>query len=454
MASNKPGDWALSVSELNEYVRRSLASDPMLRALRLRGELSGVKRHSSGHIYFTLKDENARIQAVMFRQRAQELDFDLRDGLKVIAEGSVSLYTAAGAYQFYAERIRPDGQGDLFARFLKLKEKLMGEGMFDTALKKPLPMRARSVGIVTSPTGAVIHDIMTVAARRDPTVRLELYPVSVQGGTAAGEIARAIRRMDARGYDVLIVGRGGGSLEDLWAFNEEVVARAIFDCATPVISAVGHEVDFTIADFVADVRAATPSVAAELAIADRAELMRLMDERSKRLARALDGLLARQDAVLARLGARMETVNPARSLALAGVRLTADMRELNRVYERYINSQLSALNGRASALERVSPAPRLAAAETALERLGAQLSAAGERGLALRRARVDGLFDRLRALSPERVLERGYAIVSVNGAAVGSVRALQPGDMLDVKMRDGSVSALAVELRDSEDVDG
>ena len=176
--------------------------------------------------------------------------------------------------------------------------------------------------------------------------------------------------MDARGYDVLIVGRGGGSLEDLWAFNEEVVARAIFDCATPVISAVGHEVDFTIADFVADVRAATPSVAAELAIADRAELMRLLDERSKRLARALDGLLARQDAVLARLGARMETVNPARSLALAGVRLTADMRELNRVYERYINSQLSALNGRASALERVSPAPRLAAAETALERLG------------------------------------------------------------------------------------
>ena len=290
MALSDRSRWTLSVSELNEYVRRSLAADPMLRSVRLRGEISGLKRHSSGHMYFTLKDEGARVAAVMFRQQAMGLDFRPAEGQQVVAEGSVSLYAAAGQYQLYVERMEPEGQGDLFRRFEQLKDRLLREGLFDSSLKKPLPVYARRIGIITSPTGAVVHDIETVAARRDPTVELVLCPVNVQGAQAAGEIARAIARMDGRGFDVLIVGRGGGSLEDLWAFNEEIVARAIYACRTPVISAVGHEVDFTIADFAADVRAATPSVAAELAVADRAELGRMLDEKRARLDRALSGL--------------------------------------------------------------------------------------------------------------------------------------------------------------------
>lgn len=452
MAWNDPGDWTLSVSDLNEYVRKSLSADPMLRSLKLRGEISGLKRHSSGHMYFTLKDEGARIAAVMFRQQAQGLDFRPADGMRVVAHGSVSLYAAAGQYQFYAESMRPDGQGDLFLRFEQLKDKLLREGLFDQSLKQPLPMRARSVGIVTSPTGAVVHDIQTVAARRDPTVKLTLCPVNVQGAAAAGEIARALMRMDKQGFDVLIVGRGGGSLEDLWAFNEEIVARAIAACKTPVISAVGHEVDFTIADFAADVRAATPSVAAELAIADRAELMRMLDERRMRLDRAMSGAIERAQARLERASARLEAQGPRGQLELIRVKLDAMDERLHAARARFMDGAQARVRELSGALARLSPAPDVTRRLRDVGLLSERLHAAAVRGLDERARHVDALGGRLDALDPEAVVARGYAIVTVGGRALSDAGSVSPGDMLDVRMRGGTVSALAISIDESAEV--
>lgn len=456
MALNKAPDWTLSVSELNEYVRKALASDPVLRYIKLRAELSGVKYHASVHIYFTLKDKDARIQAVMFRTQARELAFELRDGLKVVAEGSVSLYAAAGAYQFYADAIKPDGQGSLFEQFLKLKAKLMSEGIFDEALKKPLPMCAQRVGIITSPTGAVVHDIQTVAARRNPAVQLELCPVNVQGAAAAGEIARAIALMDRRGYDALIVGRGGGSLEDLWAFNEEKVARAIFKCRTPVVSAVGHEIDFTIADFAADVRAATPSVAAEMVIADRAAMQRLLADMGRRLARTLAAETAAFDARLSRLCTRLEALNPARRVGMMEMRLAARRQELLRAGQSYMTAKAARLEQNLAALKGVKPASRLDAADERLKQLATRLTQSLAAIIYARVTAVKSLSARLRALSPARALNRGYAIIKAGGAAVSSAQAIQPGDMLDIVLGDGRISALTIALEDghTEEFDG
>ena len=245
----------LSVAQLNEYVRRTLASDVMLKNICITGEISNFKRHVSGHWYFTLKDEEAAINCVMFRQAAQTVRFQPENGMSVRLTGSVSLYVKTGSYQFYGERMEQEGLGELYLRFERLKQKLLAEGLFDPAMKKPLPLLPRGVGIVTSSTGAVVHDICTVTWRRNPAMPLYLCPVKVQGEGAAREIAAAIRRLDRMPEaEVLIVGRGGGSMEDLWPFNEEIVARAIAQCQTPVVSAVGHETDFTIADFAADVR--------------------------------------------------------------------------------------------------------------------------------------------------------------------------------------------------------
>ena len=257
----------LSVAQLNEYVRRTLASDVMLKNICITGEISNFKRHVSGHWYFTLKDEEAAISCVMFRQAAQTVRFQPENGMSVRLTGSVSLYVKTGSYQFYGERMEQEGLGELYLRFERLKQKLLAEGLFDPSLKKPLPLLPRGIGIVTSSTGAVVHDICTVTWRRNPAMPLYLCPVKVQGEGAAKEIAAAIRRLDRMPEaEVLIVGRGGGSMEDLWPFNEEIVARAIAACQTPVVSAVGHETDFTIADFAADMRAPTPSAAAKSAM--------------------------------------------------------------------------------------------------------------------------------------------------------------------------------------------
>lgn len=392
----------LTVAELNEYVRRSLASDPMLRGLRLRGEISNFKRHSAGHLYFSLKDEQARIACVMFRSAAAGLRVALRDGLRVVLSGSAALYPAAGQYQFYVDAVHEDGVGALYLAFEQLKARLQAEGLFDAALKKPLPLLPEGVGIVTSPTGAVVHDICQIAARRHPGVALYLQPARVQGEGAAEEIAAALAALDRRpDVDVIILGRGGGSLEELWPFNEETVARAIFACRTPVVSAVGHETDVTIADFVADVRASTPSAAAELVIPRREEWLAM-----------LRGMKGRMDRA------------QAQRMALLGHRLT----------------------GLRARLELRQPARQIAERRMLLDGLRTRLDARAQSMARERRMRVEALGKRLEALSPRVVLARGYALATLpDGTLLTDAAQARPGDALRLTLRRGAVHARVTE---------
>lgn len=263
-----------SVRQVNAYIKNMFVQDFMLNRIYVKGEVSNCKYHTSGHIYFSLKDESGAIACVMFAgERRTGLTFRMQEGQKVIVLGSVSVYERDGRYQLYAREILPDGEGDLYRRYEQLKRELEEMGMFSPEYKQPIPFYNRKIGIVTAPTGAAIRDIMNISRRRNPYVQLILYPALVQGEQAAESIVKGIQTLDAYGVDVMIVGRGGGSIEDLWAFNEEIVARAIFECRTPVISAVGHETDTTIADYVADLRAPTPSAAAELAVVDYRQLV-------------------------------------------------------------------------------------------------------------------------------------------------------------------------------------
>lgn len=301
----------LSVTELNEYVRRSLAGDPILQGIAIHGEISNFKRHISGHLYFSLKDASSRIACVMFRQHAQMLRFSPQDGMKVILSGSVGLYTASGNYQFYCEAMAADGTGALYEQYLLLKDRLQKEGLFDASLKMPLPLLPKGIGIVTAKSGAVLHDIKQVAARRFPGVMLILRPSAVQGEGAANELAQGIRDLELLPeVEVIIIGRGGGSLEDLWAFNEEVLVRTIAACKKPVVSAVGHETDVTLTDFAADVRAATPSVAAELVVPSKSELQRRIDSITKRLSTQAEHVMVRKTTLLEQNKEKLQQNNP------------------------------------------------------------------------------------------------------------------------------------------------
>ncbi|GHU66352.1 exodeoxyribonuclease 7 large subunit [Clostridia bacterium] len=388
----------LSVSELNEYVQRSLAADPMLQGLRIRGEISNLKRHSSGHVYFSLKDEAARIQCVMFRSQAQMCAIRPEDGYRVIAEGRAALYSRDGTYQFYVESMRMDGVGALFLRYEETRRRLLAEGLFDAARKVPLPLLPRGVGIVTSATGAVIRDIQTVARRRHPGVALYLAPVRVQGEGAAQEIVRAIRMLDGLPFiDVIITGRGGGSLEDLWAFNEEGVARAVAECGKPIVSAVGHETDTTLTDFAADVRAATPSAAAELVVPLRSALVEQVGLCRVRMMRAGDRQVRYSRERLGGLVARLGALEPSRAM---------------RERRRRVNELRERLRGCA---ERLTPQRRTALA---------------------------ALTARLAGLNPANVLERGYAMVTdEQGRLLANASQTEAGMLINVRMRDGRISA-------------
>ena len=391
-------DLLFSVSELNTYVGQLLSADPALHNVRVRGEISGFKRHTSGHLYFSLKDENALVRCVMFRSQAYELDFRPADGMQVILTGYASLYARDGAFQLYAQSLERQGEGELYMRFLKLKSQLEAEGYFDPAHKLTLPFLPSCVGVATSGTGAAIQDILNIVHRRFPSMPMVLAPVRVQGAGAAEEIAKAIGTLNEKAAcDVMIVGRGGGSIEDLWAFNEPVVAKAIYDSAIPVISAVGHETDFTIADFVADLRAPTPSAAAELAVPEETACRDAVTEMSRRLR---FGLTA--------------TITHSRSR----IQLLAASRAF------------------------IMPAERVAEARVALDRSMERLQAAAMNKIYENRGRLQSATDRIGALNPLSVLTRGYAVISdAKGNTVTHAEALQAGQNVTLHMQDGSAIA-------------
>ncbi|WP_148499942.1 exodeoxyribonuclease VII large subunit [Paenibacillus ihumii] len=315
-----------TIKELNRYIRMKMESDTLLSEVWIRGEISNFTHHSSGHMYFTLKDKDSRIKSIMFASHNQRLPFIPREGTRVIARGNVSVYERDGQYQFYATQMQPDGIGSLYLAFEQLKQKLEAEGLFAPQRKRPLPAFPRVIGVITSPTGAAVRDILTTLERRYPQARVVLHPVLVQGKGAAPSIVQAIRTMNALGEaDVLIVGRGGGSLEELWAFNEEAVARSIYESAIPVISAVGHETDFTIADFVADLRAATPTAAAELRLHQRllryhpqdtlALTKRRHEDAGRLLRAAMNGILKEKSQTLSYGIRQLDALSPLKVMA-------------------------------------------------------------------------------------------------------------------------------------------
>ncbi len=350
----------LSVSDLNEYVRRSLAGDPMLQGIALRGEISNFKRHTSGHLYFTLKDEASRISCVMFRQYAQMLRFSPSDGMMVLLTGSVGLYTASGSYQFYGEAMAQDGAGVLYELYLKNKEKLQKEGLFDVGRKRPLPLLPKGVGIVTSMGGAVLHDIKTVANRRFPGLPLYVRASAVQGKGAELDLVAGLQEIASLSeVEVIIIGRGGGSLEDLWAFNEEVLVRAIAACEKPVISAVGHETDVTLADFAADVRAATPSQAAELAVPNREDLVGRVDSLSRQLFLQVNTKLDQQRGRLNALNATLIKSNPVAKLTYARLQVETLQKALSNGMARQVLRLKNELKGLEDRFISASPAQTL-----------------------------------------------------------------------------------------------
>ena len=410
-------EWILEVSDLNEYVRATLNADPALRSVRLRGEISNFKRHSSGHWYFTLKDDRCRISAVMFRQNAMRMSIRPMDGMRVIVSGQVSLYPESGTYQVYCDNMRPDGVGTLYQQFEALKQKLQLEGLFDQARKRPLPWRPRKIAVVTSETGAVLHDIRKVSAQRDPGVPLVLLPVQVQGIGAAEEIAAAIRKAGKLPeVDVIITGRGGGSMEDLWAFNEEIVARAIAESPVPVISAVGHETDTTIADFAADARASTPSNAAEMAVPDRREIIEGLRDIRRHMTDAMAGLIRERRYDLLMLQRRMEALHPEQRLNTLSAQVAAMRLRLNTAVDAAL-PQLAYRIGMA----------------------GMRLDAAMEKQLTRPQERIERVKARLQALNPSAVLERGYALVMDGDKVVSSAKTANDITQMTLRFHDGSV---------------
>lgn len=433
----------MTIRDINRFIKMKLEGDASLQDIWLKGEISNFTRHSSGHMYFTLKDEGGRIKCIMFASYNQRLPFVPKDGMKVLARGGISVYERDGQYQFYATAMQPDGIGSLYLAFEQLKRKLDAEGLFSDRNKRPIPAYPRTVGVITSPTGAAVRDVLITIQRRNPAVNVLLYPVSVQGAQAAPSIVKAIAAMNALGEaDVLIVGRGGGSLEELWAFNEEAVARAVRGSRIPVISAVGHETDFTIADFAADLRAPTPTAAAELAVPHAAELRQRIASLRQQLAGSLRYTLNRSRERLDRASRSPVFTQPRRSLLVQAERLDRLRERMNyRISAQYARSldKLTRLSGRLGAK---SPEQQAAMARHKLDALRRGLTASMNGLTKDGAARFGSLLRHLDALSPLKIMARGYSLVydEQEKKLVRSVDHVQPGDLVRVRLADGKLS--------------
>ncbi len=413
----------VSVTEINNYIRRMFDQDYMLSRVSVRGEVSNCKYHGSGHIYFSLKDAGGTLACVMFAGNRRGLKFRLEDGQEVVCTGHVSIYEARGSYQLYVSGIELSGAGALYEKYLKLKDRLEEMGMFDPIYKKPIPVYARTVGIVTADTGAAIRDIVKVAHRRNPYVRLILSPAIVQGDAAPASIVKALKKLEALKPDVIIVGRGGGSIEDLWAFNEEAVARAVFECPIPVISAVGHETDTTITDFTADLRAPTPSAAAEIAVYSYEHFEERLIGYEQVLSSDMSARIERTKERAGKYGMFLKSMSPARQIEakrqkLSGYRLLMD------------HGIKTKLKGSTDRCEGLSQA----------------VAGLMEKRMTGCRQKCLIYIEKLKGLSPMRKLEQGFSFVAVpGGKALRSVSQVRPGDDLEIFVTDGTVRSNVTE---------
>lgn len=442
----------LSVHALTKYIKRKFDADPHLRDIHVRGEISNFKQHSSGHMYFTLKDEKARILAVMFSSHSRTMKFVPENGMKVIVKGEITVYESSGQYQIYIKEMQPDGIGELFLAFEQLKQKLGAEGLFAPEAKKGLPSFPRTVGVITSPTGAAIRDIITTIKRRYPIATILVFPALVQGENAAPSIANAIYKANSmKQIDVLIVGRGGGSIEELWAFNEEQVARAIFASKIPIISAVGHETDFTIADFVADLRAPTPTGAAELAVPHIEELMDRVLQRQRRLIRAMQEKFRFEKERLTRVEKSYALRYPERlyEQKLEQVDKLTEMlvRGTTRMYSKKTD-QHAQLYKR---LRLNHPREALDDAKKQFERTHKDMERAMKQILAMKQTDFERIISTLQALSPLKIMERGYSLAyTENNRLIKSVDQVKVSQQVQIQLTDGSLFCKVENIKESE----
>ncbi len=463
----------LTVTQLNTRVKGLLQSSPGLNDVWVGGEISNLTRAASGHYYFVLKDQGSEIRCALFARARSRVDFEPKENMKVLAFGGVDIYVQRGSYQFIVENMRQSGIGDLFRAFEELKRRLEAEGLFDPARKRPPPRYPRTIGVVTSETGAVIHDIITTSASRFPADIL-LAPAQVQGEGAAATIVAGIELLNRVGVDVIIVGRGGGSLEDLWPFNEESVARAIAASRIPIVSAVGHETDFTIADFVADVRAPTPTGAAAILLQERNEIRSRIDRDMTSADKALGAVLDRMRSRFDVLDAKLSPQSAMRDLDMKGM-------ELDRIWsraDRALSETIADMRTRFGVVEgRLSPASALKDLDSRRQRVDALFArVSGQavlRELDIRSSEVDSLFSeirtrmlrgmdscrselgeasaRLESLNPSAVLDRGYGmIIGPDGRAVPSVKSLSVGRSVSFRLRDGTAKAAITEITETE----
>lgn len=432
-------DRYLTVSALTKYIKRKFESDPHLKEVFLRGEISNFKHHSRGHMYLTIKDNKSRVNAVMFAGYNRFMKFTPENGMNVLIRGEIGVYEPHGQYQLYIHQMEPDGLGALYLAYEELKKKLTTEGLFDDRLKKPLPTYPRSIAVLTSPTGAAVRDILTTIDRRYPSVQVTVFPVLVQGDNAKQSIVQAIQKVnELNDYDVMIVGRGGGSIEELWAFNEEVVARAIAASDVPIISAVGHETDFTISDFVSDYRAPTPTGAAEIAVPSQMEVAERIQNFRRRIQNAVD---IRVNQAKEKLNQKQKSY----AFRYPEQLMRQKEQELDRIYDQlqkvslqFINETQTELKNLQKRLHQQHPEKSLKLASQELGQMTKRMNRAMQQESKSKMQSYHELISKLTLLNPLETIKRGYAIpYSEQGNVVKSIQDIQPGDPLQVKVQDG-----------------
>ena len=414
----------LKISELNNYIKSVLDKDTFLNKVYLKGEISNFKNHTRGHLYFTLKDDTSRISAVMFQSSAVKLTFNPEDGMNVLVSGRISAYPAQGSYQVYVDTMEPDGLGALYIEYEKLKKKLAAQGLFAPEHKVPIPRFPERIGVITAPTGAAVRDIMSTIKRRYPMCEAILFPCLVQGKDAAPDIVRQIKRADAYGVDTIIVGRGGGSIEDLWAFNEEVVAQAIYDCVTPIISAVGHEIDWTIADFVADFRAPTPTGAAEMAVPTVLDIKTLIDNYKIRLNKNIKNMVNTKFIKLRSLRQSFILKNPMSMYEVKEQKLDTLIDTLNKDIKNIINDKDNKLNKIKLSVVLQNP----------------------ENLIKDKKIKFDLLVNTLKLVNPLGILDKGYSLVEINDKIIKSSKDVNVNDILNIRLHEGSIKAEVKEV--------
>lgn len=408
----------ITVTQLTKYIKYKIDNDVNLENVYLKGEISNFKAHTRGHFYFTIKDENTRINAVMFSSSASKIKFVPTDGMKVLVSGKISVYEATGGYQIYVNEMLEDGVGNLYIAFEQLKKKLEQEGLFDPKHKKKIPKIPNTIGIITAPTGAAIKDILSTIKRRWPLTKTILFPSLVQGEEAASDIVRNIELSKNFDLDVLIVGRGGGSIEDLWPFNEEIVARAIYSLDTPVISAVGHEIDFTISDFVADLRAPTPTGAAEMAVPNMSDVKTYLNQLNLRLATNISNNIKVKKEILKKLENSFVLKNPISIYEIKD-------QKFDNLYERLLISYKNLVNNNSNKMIIINN----------------NLVNSMSHLLTNNTNRYNNLIQKLEALNPILTLKRGYAIVKHDNKAIESIKKIKKDDIINIELQDGNIEA-------------